>query len=174
MNPNLICPQCISYLLDHLDMIGWKRCPNCNYRKRIKPMNLKLNRTEATENGVFGELYDDKGKLIAYTAEHSYQQDDGSWGPKTPIGTYTCQKGQHQLHSMTQPFTTYQIMNVPNHNNILLHMGNWPQIDSDGCILLGDAIVDSAKGKMVSNSRAVFAEFIQLEGGIESFELVIS
>jgi hypothetical protein len=137
-------------------------------------MNLKLNRTETSDQGTFGELLDETGKVIAYTAEHAYLQDDGSYAPKAPVGIYTCQKGQHQLASMSQPFTTYQIMNVPGHSNILLHMGNWPQIDSDGCCLLGEAIVPSSKGKMVTNSRAVFAEFITLEGGIDSFQLEIS
>lgn len=170
----LTCDLCFSYMLTSRYLNNWISCPNCNFSKRIKPMNLKLTRTETSEEGTFGELLDESGTKIAYTAEHSYLQNDGTWTPKTPAGIYTCQKGQHQLHSMPAPFTTYQIMNVPGHTNVLLHVGNWPQIDSDGCVLLGEAIVPSSKGKMVTNSKVVFAEFITLEGGIDSFQLEIS
>jgi hypothetical protein len=137
-------------------------------------MDLKLNRTKCDNNGCFGELIDDTGKLIAYTAEHAYANPDGSYSTKTPPGTYTCQRGQHQLESMTQPFTTFQIMNVPDHTNILIHAGNWPQIDSDGCCIIGEAITESFQGPMVTNSRVVFAEFMTLQDGINTFQLIIS
>lgn len=136
-------------------------------------MDLILQRTNTDNQGTFGELKDINGKLMAYTAEHAYQQDDGSWAPKVPVGTYTCQRGQHQLESMKQPFITFQVMDVPGHSNILLHAGNWPQKDSDGCILLGDAITDSATGKMVTNSKVTWTDFMALETGLDTFSLTI-
>jgi hypothetical protein len=136
-------------------------------------MNLKLVRTAFREDGIFGELRDDSDNVIAVTGEHAYVQSDGSFAPKTPAGTYTCQRGQHQLHSMTSPFITFQIMDVPNCTNILIHMGNWPQIDSDGCTLVGEKLVPSAKGQMVTNSLATFHKFLELQEGLDQFELVV-
>jgi hypothetical protein len=135
---------------------------------------MKLVRNSFRKDGVFGELLDDSGNVVAVTAEHAYLQDDGTVASKIPEGTYTCQRGQHQLHGMAAPFTTFQIMDVPNHTNILLHMGNWPQIDSDGCCLLGEALAASPKGQMVTNSISAFNKFIELQNGAAQFLLVVT
>lgn len=137
-------------------------------------MNLKINRIKCDNEGCFGEMTDDTGKVVAYTAEHAYVQPDGSWVPKTPSGDYTCKLGMHALHSTPVPFPAYEVENVPQHTDILLHFGNFPQKDSDGCFLLGEAIVPSSKGTMVTNSRMVFAEFMKLQDGIDSFQITIS
>lgn len=136
-------------------------------------MNLRVNRTQTRADGIFGELFDENNKVIAYTLEHAYLQPDGTYASKTPNGTYTCVKGQHQLHSMTHPFTTYEITGVTGHSNILFHMGNWNN-DSDGCFLLGEAIVPSSKGQMVTNSKNVFSEFMTLQNDVDSFQLVVT
>ena len=136
-------------------------------------MDLKLIRNQFKADGIFGEMRDINGKLIAYTLEHAYDDGSGNYAPKTPPGQYTCQRGQHQLHSMTSPFETFQIMNVPNHSNILIHMGNW-NTDSDGCCLIGEAIVPSSKGQMVTNSKATFVDFMQLQDGLDVFQLTVS
>lgn len=135
-------------------------------------MDLTLTRTQIREDGIFGELTDENHKLIAYTLEHAFDDGNGSWAPKTPAGTYTCKRGQHQLHSMKVPFETFEITNVPNHTNILIHMGNWNE-DSDGCCLVGAAIVQSSKGQMVSNSKEIFAEFMDLEKDNDEFQLTV-
>jgi hypothetical protein len=132
-------------------------------------MTLYLCREEKREDGIFSELRDESGKILFHTAEHAYNSE-----PKIPNGTYKCVRGQHQLHGMTVPFSTFMLENVPNHTNILLHVGNFPQIDSDGCILLGLGIAQSDKGQMITQSKQAFAEFIALTEGLDSFDLVVS
>jgi Family of unknown function (DUF5675) len=131
-------------------------------------MDCVLTRTETGPSGTFGKLFDSDNNQIAVTLEHSYQQPDGSWEPKIPAGSYTCQRGQHQLESMTSPFTTFQVTNVPGHTNVLLHMGNYDK-DSDGCILLGDQIV----GSMITHSVNTFNNFMTMQDGVDQFTLEV-
>lgn len=129
---------------------------------------MKLTRTSYEESGIYGILSQDDGSQIAVTLEHAYQQDDGSFAPKTPSGIYQCVLGQHELASMTAPFQTYEITNVPGHSNILIHMGNY-NADSEGCVLVGANRVDN----MITNSRVTFASFMESMAGIDSFQLEI-
>ena len=135
-------------------------------------MNLTLVRTDFRADGIFGELKDEKSKVIAYTLEHAYQQDDGSFAPKVPVGVYTCNRSSHLLHGMTNPFETFEVLSVPGHTGVLVHWGNFNK-DSEGCILVGEAIMPSPKGQMITNSRAIFAEFMQTETGINQFQLTV-
>ena len=135
-------------------------------------MDMKLNRLQDRSDGIFGQLLDDSGNVVAQTLEHAFINPDGSYSPKVPLGTYTCQRGSHQLESMSKPFITFQIMDVPNHTNILFHMGNWNK-DSDGCILLGEAIAQSGQGQMITNSVATWKEFMQLQDGLDTFQLIV-
>jgi hypothetical protein len=136
-------------------------------------MKFTLTRKNVDAKGAFGELKNAKLELVAYTAEHSYDVGNGNFQPKIPVGVYTCKRGMHRLHSMVTPFETFEIENVPGHTNVLLHMGNWPQIDSDGCILLGEAIVPSGKGPMVTNSKAIWAEFMEKAKGLDTIQLEV-
>ncbi len=74
----------------------------------------------------------------------------------------------HRLHGMTEDFETFEIRGVPGHTGILFHWGNYNQ-DSDGCVLLGSA----RNGDMIVNSREEFANFMELQKGINNFELVV-
>lgn len=129
-------------------------------------MNLTLTRTDFDADGIFGTLTSDDGSFSCMTLEHAYQQDDGSWAPKTPTGTYTCVRGQHQLHS--GPIETFEITNVPGHTGVLIHPGN-AENDSEGCCLVGEARV----GNMITNSRVTFAKFLELEEGLNEFQLTV-
>lgn len=140
---------------------------------------MKLIRTKITPYGILGRIYNDNGVPLAYTLEHAFEQADGSWHPKVAEGTYNCVLGQHQLASMTHPFQTYMLENVPNFmdkpvTEILLHMGNFDK-DSEGCILLGDSVINQANGQpMITNSVHTFNDFIAALNGEPSFTLVIS
>ena len=129
-------------------------------------MNISLIRNSFTENGVFGELKDDSGSHLCCTLEHAYEQPDGSYAPKLPDGSYTCVFGQHELHS--GPIQTFEVTNVPGHQGILIHYGNF-NADSDGCILVGQNATDV----MVSNSRAVLSQLLA-KWGTENFTLDVS
>jgi len=129
-------------------------------------MNLTLTRNRFDDTGVYGELVSDDGSFSCVTLEHSYQSDDGDWLPKVPPGVYLCVRGQHQLHS--GPIETFEVTGVEGHQGILIHPGN-AEGDSEGCILVGEARVSD----MITNSRVTFAKFMELQEGLDEFQLVV-
>lgn len=137
-------------------------------------MNLTLQRTAYTKNGIFGQLTSDDGIKACVTLEHAYEQPDGSFQPKTPAGVFTCVRGQHQLEHMTKPFETFEITNVPGHTNILLHVGNYNN-DSEGCVLVGIYVQTDDQGQFVciKQSHAAFQHLMALQNGIDKFQLTI-
>lgn len=135
-------------------------------------MNLILTRQKKIADGIFSILtgYGD----TAFTLEHAYQNEAGDFYAKLPSGTYICVRGQHQLHSMDQPFTTFEVTTVLGHNGILFHVGNYNR-DSDGCILLGSSVfhdVDNGRD-MIINSRDTFEKFMAKLEAIDTFTLEV-
>lgn len=129
-------------------------------------MDLKLKRLDCAEDGIFSELCDMEGKVLFRTCEHSYNDK-----PKVYTGTFKCVRGVHQLHTGPK-FETFEITGVSGHSNILFHVGNW-QHDSEGCVLVGEAICESRQGRMVTNSRHAFEEFMKLQDGVNEFTLTV-
>lgn len=137
-------------------------------------MDLKLIRKEYRSDGIFSELISEvDGVLIAHTLEHAYEDGQGGYAPKIPMGTFTCVRGQHRLEGMTEDFTTFEITGVDGHSNLLFHSGNFNR-DSSGCLLLGAAEVTSEGGiRMVTASRATFAKFMELQADVDTFNLTV-
>lgn len=134
---------------------------------------MKLVRDQFRFDGVFGQLLDDKGNLLAHTLEHSYHQPDETWMPKIPAGQYICMRGPHRLNGMTADFETFEITGVAGHTNLLFHWGNFDK-DSEGCVLLGQAVVTQADGtEMVTNSRVTFHHFMDTLDGVTEFMLTV-
>lgn len=132
-------------------------------------MNLKLIRKDARQSGVFGVLLNDTGGQIATTLEHSYPKGKG-WTAKVAPGTYKCVR--HAPNRL--PYETFMLENVPDFqgkpvSGILLHIGNYDD-DSEGCILVGQA----ALGDMITHSRVTFNKLMDLQKGLDSFQLTIS
>lgn len=136
-------------------------------------MNMTLRNTDYRDDGIYGELLDDQGAHFCYTLQHAYDSGngDGSYSPKIPPGTYTCQRGQHQLAHMPAPFTTFEVLNVPGHTNILIHKGNYND-DSEGCILVGTTI-NKGDTWMITASAPVFNKFMQLQSNNDTFTLTV-
>lgn len=132
-------------------------------------MDLILIRKDSNQDGIFSELRDSSGNLIANTLEHSYPDNNGGWEAKIPKGTYVCVLGQHRLHGMTQDFTTYEITGVAGHINLLFHWGNYDK-DSEGCILVGEKRFQD----MITNSRITFSKFLDLQQNVNQFTLTVS
>lgn len=130
-------------------------------------MNLKLTRTKSVLYGVFGELKDENGDLVAVTLEHAYLCPDGSYGPKLPAGMFICVRGEHRLAGRN-PFQTFEITNVPGHTGILFHKGN-VNSDSEGCVLLGTSF--NALG--ISESQEAFDLFMEFQKDCNQFTLVV-
>jgi len=125
-----------------------------------------------TVDGVFGTYTSLDGTFKCKTAEHSYQQLDGSFAPKLPSGTYTCQK------KMSQHFgeIVFVILNVPGHSAVEIHRGDFPQVDSDGCTLLGEYIcpINGDPGaRMIANSKEAFMAFMALQKDTQEFTLTV-
>jgi Family of unknown function (DUF5675) len=133
---------------------------------------MRIERTQFRADGIFGRMYNANGVPQAYTLEHAYENPDGTYSPKVPPGQYICVRGQHQLEGMSAPFTTFEVTDVPGHTNILIHFGNWND-DSAGCFLIGQAIIPSDKGQMITNSRATFDAFMSSMAGISEFMLTV-
>lgn len=132
-------------------------------------MRMYLLRTERKAEGVFGQLTDSAGRELFATLEHAYIAEDGfSWTSKIPVGNWNCKRSLHRLHGMTEDFETFEIMDVPGHDNLLFHWGNYNK-DSEGCILVGH----QRSGDMVIESKKAFKEFMDLQAGLDSFELVV-
>lgn len=129
-------------------------------------MTLKLIRREFREDGIFSELLDENGKIIAHTLEHSYDSK-----PKLYDGGFVCVRGTHRLHNMV-PFETFEITGVQGHTGILFHIGNWNK-DSDGCVLVGSGIAQSSQGQMITGSIQAFSEFMELLKDQDSFDLIV-
>lgn len=129
-------------------------------------MILRLIRREFREDGIFSELKDEKGNILAQCLEHSYNKQ-----PKLPFGSYKCRRGIHKLHDL-KPFETFEVCGVTGHSGILIHIGNYNK-DSDGCILVGGGIAHSSTGQMITASKQTFKEIMDLLEGQNSFTLVV-
>lgn len=136
-------------------------------------MNLRLTRNAYREDGIFGSISDENGKVLFTTGEHSYPLEN-AFTAKIPKGVYICVRGIHNLANEPN-LETFELQNVPGHTGCLLHRGNYPQQDSDGCILLGKDIgwTLGAKNKMITYSVQAFNEFIALQKDLDSFTLTI-
>ena len=135
---------------------------------KTETIKLVLTHTRFCPEGIFGKLEKDNGEHISYTLEHSYDNK-----PKLANGTYTCVRGPHRLHGMTEDFTTFEIKGVPEFDGkpvsgVLFHWGNY-QKDSEGCVLMGATETPT----MITNSRTTFAGFMKWLDGVDSFELEV-
>jgi len=136
-------------------------------------MNLSLTRCHWDIDGIFGELHSEQSHLICETLEHAYLHGD-TYFAKIPPGGYICKRSQHRLHGMQEDFETFEVMGVPGHTGLLFHWGNFNR-DSEGCILLGEAIkITEDKEEMLTNSRRAFASFMALQDGSDEFTLIVS
>lgn len=138
-------------------------------------MILTLQRLDYSSAGIFGTLSNEDSTLFLATAEHAYDvlpADPASLSttylPKVPSGQYTCILGQHEL-AHGGPFDAYCLQDVPECFGILLHPGNFPQTDSEGCILVGMA----RSGFTITMSQDAFKLLMSRLNGEKSFQLII-
>ena len=136
-------------------------------------MNLIINRIQYRPDGIFSECLDENRNFKWVLLEHAYLQDDGSYKPKVLGGVYHCERGDHQLEGMTEPFQTFEVMNVPGHTNILFHKGNYNE-DSAGCFLIGKSMGNMLNGgKMICSSKQAFDEFMLAQKECDSFTITV-
>lgn len=137
-------------------------------------MDLILTRKQFRADGIFSELRDEEGNLIAVTLEHAYQDDLPGFVPKIPNGKYLCKRGVHRLASKAHDFTTFEITGVPGCTGILFHVGNFNN-DSEGCVLLGRSVetqIIEGNRQYISDSMVTFLKFLSLED-VDQFYLTV-
>ena len=128
----------------------------------------RLVRTKFSDEGVFGEFFfDGYEKPFMITLEHAYVDPSGNVFAKIPSGSYRCVRGLHELHS--GPVETFEVLGVEGHSGLLCcHVGNFNR-DSDGCVLAGKAI----SGNMITDSKEVYEEYMQMLDGVDEFQLEV-
>lgn len=157
-------------------------------------MDLTLKGRSFERAGVFGQITSQDGSCIVIpaTLEHSYesQVNPGTFISKIPPGSYTCIRSLHRLPwrgSDQDPFITaigarvvgegllrmiefetFMITGVDGHQNLLFHWGN-KNDDSEGCVLCGAY----RAGDEIMNSRYTFQRFMQLQYGVNQFDLEV-
>lgn len=132
----------------------------CFFDKRMKATLLRFAyHPEAT----LGKLTID-GEIF-YTAERPFRGNKKNVSC-IPCNTYTCKK------YLSPKFgNTFMISNVPNRTYILFHAGNFPEKDSEGCVLIGEKIM---KGRAaVANSKKAMKKFLDILSEEEEFEITI-
>ena len=108
---------------------------------------VEVKRYEYTNKSTIGRLYID-GVFECFTLELPYL-DNAKNVSSIPVGAYHYVK-RHTKHSKYD-YEHLHLQDVPNRYYILLHIGNYP-IDTNGCILVGNAIGVDA----VWNSKDTF------------------
>lgn len=139
-------------------------------------MDMVLKRYEYADWGIFSILYDDQGNEFARCLEHAYLLPDSvsTFVPKVKSGIYRCIRHR----PVRLDYETFMLENVPDFmekpvSGILIHRGNFNK-DSDGCILIGETIVDEWNGfKMLLHSKVTFNRFMNLQHGLDTFNLTI-
>lgn len=161
------------------------RVPDLSHLKTPKGHDLYLHRQQFRSDGIFGQLCDTNGRVIALTLEHAYPNteayaQDGygaapHYYPKVPPGTYRCVRGLHRLAHMEHDFKTFEVMGVKGHTGILLHKGN-SQNDSSGCILLGSSFGPNSSNtaQVLYNSTVAFNKFMNDQENVDSFTLEVT
>ena len=83
-----------------------------------------------------------------------------------PSGTYTCKRYVSKRFG-----ETFEVTEVPNRTYILFHVGNFPEKDSHGCLLVGSSLM--ANTPAVASSKNAMAKFREILKDVENFELHI-
>lgn len=136
-------------------------------------MDISMKRLQYGPDGIFSELSRvDDGERVAVGLEHAYSIDQENWHSKIPAGVYKCDRGTHRLEGMDHDFETFEITGVTGHTKILFHVGNYNH-DSAGCVLLGAEVVGIDGHESITLSRVTFQKFMDLQNGIDSFQLTV-
>lgn len=99
-------------------------------------MEIVLKRVSEDDQGTHGKLWLGS-KFLCYTEELPWKDNEADVSC-IPLGTYTCTKHDTPAHP-----NTWQVNDVPNRSNVLIHNGN-TMADTEGCILVG--MITTAKG----------------------------
>jgi len=126
---------------------------------------LEIIRMEQTKEGTLGALRIDK-ILFCDTLEPPWDMNE-PFKSSIPTGQYNCFKINSPKFG-----ETFEIMNVPGRNNVLIHAGNIVE-DTEGCIIVGQYWGKLKGNRAVLNSGNTFREFMLQMHPSESARLSI-
>lgn len=119
-----------------------------------------LLRIATSDAGTIGDLAVDDFRCVTLELPWKNNKPDISC---IPANEYICRWTLRPKHGWV-----YQVTNVPNRADILLHCGNFEK-DTEGCILLGSV----KDGDAIDNSSATVIAFNKLMAG-DAFKLSIT
>lgn len=130
-------------------------------------MNLKLSRTNYTNQSTIGDFYVDS-EWYSFALEDVVRAPGVKVAGKTaiPAGTYEVIIDQSIRFKRAMP----HILDVPMFTGVRIHQGNYPK-DTEGCILLGFTKGVDFVGKSVA---AFNAFFIVLQTGLKQGKVFIT
>lgn len=121
---------------------------------------------------TLGRIEDSEKRQVCVTAERAWVDTDGNGIGDTnesriPAGTYRCHRDTHGKNK-PNPYTVWELENVPGRSEVHIHIGNNPRTDSLGCPLVGSAW--DANGT-ITGSRAAFERWMKLTADFETITL---
>lgn len=128
-------------------------------------MAAQLKRLYRGDDGIFGAFFWNN-KPIAVTLELPWK-DNARNISCIPQERYKCVRVNSRKFG-----ETFQLIDVPNREGILIHWGNTIK-DTEGCILLGTGI-GNTESISITQSRVAFERFLQITADVSSFILEVA
>ena len=128
-----------------------------------KNTDAVLERIAYMPQGTLGKLT--IGDEVFWTAERPWRNNQKEVSC-IPNGRYTC-----KAYTSKRFGQTFEVTDVENRTYILFHVGNFPEKDSHGCILLGERLMDNQPA--VSSSKIAVERFRETLKDVESFNIEI-
>ena len=142
-------------------------------------MKLTLQRIHGGKESTIGILSID-GVFSAFTIEDEYRTVKVKGETRIPSGTYKIilrkEGGKHENYLKKFPQThkgMLWLQDIPNFQYVLIHIGN-TDIDSEGCILIGDSISQNIteRGAIAQSSNAYARIYPTIANTIDKGEMV--
>lgn len=127
-------------------------------------MDLTLRHISKSKDGIFSNIFDINNDLFCVAAERAFLSSDG-YVPAIPDGIWICQR----RFSPKFQYDVFEVLNVPGHKYIEIHIANYPQLQLEGCIAVGTTI----DNLMITESEKAFHKLMALQEGLNTFQLTV-
>ena len=130
----------------------------------------ELIRVAVLPSGAFGVLKID-GRCQCVTLERTYEVlSEGSprQVTKIPEGKYLCRRTVYHRGG----YETYEVTGVVGHDRLLIHSGN-KELDSEGCILVGQRYESGGPVPLILDSRLAHTRLMHALDGAAEFLLTV-
>lgn len=135
----------------------------CFHLKMKLKMKVLLERFAYHPEATLGKLTIEDEEF--YTAERPFRGNKKNVSC-IPSGKYTCSR-----YTSKRFGETFIVDDVPNRTYILFHVGNFPETDSQGCILIGEKIMEGRPA--ISMSKKAMQRFRDTLKEEDKFEFII-